>query len=579
MIATLLALSLVGQAAAQPEPAPSPTAAEASTAPARTPEPDTALASPAEPAPATDVPLAAAAPPPTDASAAPPTDAAAAGTEKRDVVPKFIKGELSTYLGADRLVVKNTRIGVSAGIDRFGDTYYLLVEPLVDLRFLDAKLGLGFGVPLRIELVSLEMDPATGNPKLTQNIGRIRKEDWDSFHDFGRILKYVTYGKKEDPLYVSVGQRYASSIGHGAITRRYSPNIDIDYPRVSAEVDAYNRFGGFELMVNDVLAWNQLSGIAFLKPLSFFNPAGEAARSFSIGVSGGLDWAAPYNLVVMDGLRQLDDQHRLITENKPVGIVGIDAEVKVVKTEHVDLKPYVDFSMLVGGDFGVTGGLLGRFNVGQETVNAFRVVVEARYLGSRYAPSYFDTFYEVDRFVFRELPRVDPAVANYVPKQRYLLENGLGQRFGYYLEGSWGIPGAVGLTLALQGVSNSPATDFVAHLEVPVLSFFQIFGSYYLRGVESWSELGFQADQGVLGLFGNKAIAFAGARLKILPFLFINGRLYKTFRMNPDLKRYDNQVGFVVDVEIGYEFRKKTEMRPPNASAFGASARSAYAER
>lgn len=503
----------------------------------------------------------------------------AVGSEQRDVVPKFIKGELSTYLGADRLVVKNTRIGVSAGVDRFGDVFYLLVEPLVDLRFLDAKLGLGFGVPLRIEMVSLEANPTTGDPLLTQNLGRIRREDWDSFHDFGRILKYVTYGRKEDPLYVSVGQRYASSIGHGAITRRYSPNIDIDYPRVSAEVDAYNRFGGFELMVNDVLEWNQLSGIAFLKPFSFFNPQSEALKSFSIGVSGGLDWKAPYTYVIESGRRVVDDQLRLVTENRPVGIVGVDAEVKVVKTEHVDLKPYVDFSMLVGGDFGVTGGLLGRFNVGKDTVNAFRMVVEARYLGSRYAPSYFDTFYEVDRFIFRELPRVDPAIANFVPKHRYLLENGLGQRFGYYLEGSWGIPGAVGLTLAWQGVSNSPATDFVAHLEIPVLSFFQVFGSYFLRGVESWSELGYQADRGVLGLFGDKAVAFAGARLKILPFLFVNGRLYKTFRMNQALARYDNQFGFVVDLEIGYEFRKKTEAPPPQASAFSGSAHSTLAGR
>ncbi|MEW5740086.1 MAG: hypothetical protein AB1938_14230 [Myxococcota bacterium] len=511
---------------------------------------------------------------------APDAAAPTLATEKRDVVPKFIKGELSTYLGSDRLVVQNTRIGVSAGLDRFGDVYYLLVEPLVDLRFLDGALGLGFGVPLRIEMVSLETDPTTGDPKLTQNLGRFRTEDWDSFHDFGRLLKYVTYGKKEDPLYVSVGQRYATSIGHGAITRRYSPNIDIDYPRVSAEVDAYNRFGGFELMVNDVLAWNQVSGIAFLKPFSFFNPQSEALKSFSVGVSGGLDWMAPYNLVVQDGLRQLDDQNRLITENKPVGIVGVDAEIKVLKTQHVDLKPYVDFSMLVGGDFGVTGGLLGRFNVGEKIVNAFRVVVEARYLGSRYAPSYFDTFYEVDRFIYEELPRVDAAVANFVPKGRYLLENGLGTRFGYYLEGSWGIPGAVGLTLALQGVSNSRATDFVAHLEVPVLSFFQVFGSYYLRGVESWSELGYQADQGVLGLFGNKAVAFAGARLKILPFLFLNGRLYKTFRMNPDLRRYDNQFGFVVDLEIGYEFPKKKELPPPPPpNAFEGSAHSSFAAR
>ena len=39
---------------------------------------------------------------------------------------------------------------------------------------------------------------------------------------------------------------------------------------------------------------------------------------------------------------------------------------------------------LLGGDGGLTVGVLGRFNVGTRTVNAFRVVAEVRWLGSRY---------------------------------------------------------------------------------------------------------------------------------------------------------------------------------------------------
>jgi hypothetical protein len=67
----------------------------------------------------------------------------------------------------------------------------------------------------------------------------------------------------------------------------------------------------------------------------------------------------------------------------------------------------------------------------------------------------------------------------------------------------------------------------------------------------------------VLGLFGLKSIMFAGARLRVLPFLFINGRVYKTFRVNSTLERYDNQFGFSVDLEIGYEFRKSEPAPPP----------------
>lgn len=468
----------------------------------------------------------------------------------------FIKGELSMYLGSDRLVVKNNRVGVSAGLDRFESAFYLLVEPMVDLRFFDGKLGFGLGVPLRFELVNLATNPATGSPFLTQNLGRLRLEDYDQVHDFGRVIKYVTWGRKEDPLYISAGQRYASSIGHGAIMRRYAPNIDIDYPRASAQVDAYNEYAGFELFTNDLLEWNTLAGLAFVKPLAFFNKENLLTKSFSVGVTGATDWRAPYTIRTdaATGLRQVDASGRLLANERPAVLVGIDAEVKVVKTRHVDLKPYVDYSHLLGGDGGFTAGILGRFNVGTEIVNAFRLVGEFRVLGSRYLPSYFDTFYEIERFIFASEETPGSPVRTALTRQQFLLERGLGQRLGYYLEASWGIPGKVGLTLAAEGVSNAPNTNLIAHLEVPVLDFFQVFGSYYKRGITSPAAI-FRIDPQL-----QDTIFYAGARLKILPFLFVNGRAYQTFRRNAELRRYDTQFGFVVDVEIGYEFKgKKSE--------------------
>jgi hypothetical protein len=468
----------------------------------------------------------------------------------------FIKGELSMYLGSDRLVVKNNRVGVSAGLDRFESAFYLLVEPMVDLRFFDGKLGFGLGVPLRFELVNLATNPATGSPFLTQNLGRLRLEDYDQVHDFGRVIKYVTWGRKEDPLYISAGQRYASSIGHGAIMRRYAPNIDIDYPRASAQVDAYNEYAGFELFTNDLLEWNTLAGLAFVKPLAFFNKENLLTKSFSVGVTGATDWRAPYTIRTdaATGLRQVDASGRLLANERPAVLVGIDAEVKVVKTRHVDLKPYVDYSHLLGGDGGFTAGILGRFNVGTEIVNAFRLVGEFRVLGNRYLPSYFDTFYEIERFIFASEETPGSPVRTALTRQQFLLERGLGQRLGYYLEASWGIPGKVGLTLAAEGVSNAPNTNLIAHLEVPVLDFFQVFGSYYKRGITSPAAI-FRIDPQL-----QDTIFYAGARLKILPFLFVNGRAYQTFRRNAELRRYDTQFGFVVDVEIGYEFKgKKSE--------------------
>lgn len=462
----------------------------------------------------------------------------------------FVKGELSVYLGSDRLSVKRNRVGVSAGLDFFENTYFALVEPQLDLRFFDAKLGIGVGAPLRLEIYNF-------NDENREQIGfrragRLRKEDYDSIHDFGRLLKYVNYGKKEDNFYLNIGQRYATSIGHGAIMRRYAPNIDVDYPRASAEVDAYNDYAGFEAFTNDVLEWSVLSAIAFVKPFSFFKPNNLLLKSFSIGVTGALDRIAPDHLVYNPalGYRELTSDHRLAATQAMVGLVGFDAEVKVVKTSSVDIKPYVDYSMIVGAGAGFTVGALGRFNVGTSPVSAFRVVLEGRYLGDHYLPSYFDTFYEIDRYQARRTGRNAFGIFEVVTK-RELVQRGLGNRAGLYAEASWGIPNVIGLTVAFETTTGAdPKNNLVAHLEVPWLNFLQIFGSFYKRGFSNLGELA-KADE--------NTVIFAGARLRTLPFLFINGRVYKTFRVDDSLQAYNNQFGFSIDVEIGFEFGRSKE--------------------
>jgi len=139
----------------------------------------------------------------------------------------FVKGELSVYLGSDRLSVKRNRVGVSAGVDFFKDVYYILVEPQIDLRFFDAKLGIGLGVPLRLEVFNFN-DKAMSHrlqPGRTHSQRRLR--DVPRLRTAAEI--HQLRQQRGQPLRQH-RQRYATSIGHGAIMRRYAPNIDVDYP-------------------------------------------------------------------------------------------------------------------------------------------------------------------------------------------------------------------------------------------------------------------------------------------------------------------------------------------------------------
>ncbi|MBI3180769.1 MAG: hypothetical protein HYZ28_01360 [Myxococcales bacterium] len=469
--------------------------------------------------------------------------------DRERVVPHqdFVKGELSMFLGSDRLATKRSRVGASLGVDQVGLTLFALVEPQVDLRLLDRKLAIGVGAPLRFEVVDLEL-AAAGQPQ--RRSGEFQAQDYDEVRDFAKVLKFITYGRKEDRVYLNVGQRYASSIGHGPIVRRYAPNIDVDVARVSAQLDAYNDYAGFELLTNDVMEWNLLAGLAFLKPLSFFSDS-VAGKSLSIGLTAAADLSAPRRLLTdpATSTRQLDGSGRLIATRAPVVLAGIDAEVKVVKTREVDIKPYVDYSLLLDGDGGLTVGALGRFNTGDQVVHAFRVVAELRYLGRRYQPSYFDTFYEVERYIAAEGPRVNEQI-QYLTKYQDVTSGSRPERLGYYVEGSWGIRGNVGFTLSLEGATSIEEKNLVAHLEVPAVDFLQFFGSYYKRGFKNLSEV---------GSLDARTIIVAGGRLKLLPFLFVNGHAFHTFRMDKALRRYENTFGWAVNGEIGYEFDVKRE--------------------
>lgn len=472
----------------------------------------------------------------------------------------FVKGELSELLGANRIAVQTTRVGVDIGVSRISGIIYALLEPRLDLHLGD--FGLGLAAPLNLELYDTHVDPnAKGALKFigTRNAGSFRKEDYQSPRDYARLLQYLTYGHKEDHLYVDVGQIYAHSIGHGEIMRRYQPDIDLDVVRIAAEVDAYDDYGGAELLTNDLLSANLLGGLVFVKPLSFVSED-AMARSLSIGFTYAADRTAPSALNINhgfpgSGLNGCDCRPVLVKDGSrfvldaqrhPVSLLGLDAELKVFKTDDLDIKPDVDFSHLMNGDSGFTLGVLGRFNFGGSPLTptqALRLVLEGRALGDRYVPEYFDTFYEVDKYIY--LARPQPAGSAPITKEQAVLQ-GFGSRVGYYAEASYGIRGWIGATVALEGDTGGPAKNLVIHAELPKLFVIQFFGSYYKRGFTSFSTLG-QLDQ--------DSVALAGARVELLPILYINARAYQTFQLDAeDTHVYQTTRGIEGDVELGWQF-------------------------
>lgn len=507
-----------------------------------------------------------------------------AGASADKAAPKadtsdFVKGELSS-VGSDRLVTKNNRIGISAGYNRIGRVHYALVYPQIDLRFGSFRFGLG--VPLNLELFnsSYPREPKTADENHiigVANIGKLRGEDWDELSEYARPIIYVTYGNKEDHLFVNVGQRYPASLGHGTIMRRYAPNLDINVTRVSAEVDAYNDYAGFEVVTNDIFRWSMVGLIGFVKPLSILGDSSLLGKSLSVGATLVADREAPVGFEYMpeppcpvkkaDGspacaaanVPQVSASNQLVAKRGFVTVAGIDVEAKLLKTESVDLKPFLDYSRLLvtGGGGGLTAGLLGRFNFGKSPVQALRVKLQLQSLGEGYRPAYFDTFYEVDKFLYQGtglVPFPGSGTKALTKLEATVGDRGVkSSRIGYYLEASYGIREYIGLTFALEGEGGSSEKNFIAHVELPALSFLQLFASFYKRGF---------TDFGTVTSLDDKSVAFAGARLKLLPILFVNARAFKSFELDAfkgkdgplGSLQYLNAIGYAGDVEIGYEF-------------------------
>ena len=197
-------------------------------------------------------------------------DEADTPTDKKNRTPNwFKKGELAS-VGSLGLLPWQNRLGSRIDIERLGPKFYLSITPTVNhtLEIDERDLTMSFGVPLRLEI--LDTRGSTTDERFG-NAGTFRDADWDTPQDFVKLIRFLKYGRKEDHFYVNLNAFRTGSIGHGAILRRYNPNLSIDVQRVSLELDAFSDYIGAETYLNDIAHPNLLGGLVFVKPLSLID--------------------------------------------------------------------------------------------------------------------------------------------------------------------------------------------------------------------------------------------------------------------------------------------------------------------
>lgn len=245
---------------------------------------------------------------------------------------------------------------------------FLMLDPRFVYNKNDFNMLMSFHLPINIRMFSFDLNRA-GEDNFT-----LRKEDWDEWQDYFRIIKYVQYGRSEDTIYASIGSNFAQSLGHGTIMKRYVPNFDPNFTKISAKFNYYNDYVGFETVLGDVTDGNMFGALFFVKPLSWLakDESDYMARSFSIGFTFAGDRKAPTMLDYVDyvfntpggGTYTTDANNPCSDTNTtncwPVGLtprlevnkkgrpivlndtflylMGLDTEFKFFKNEYVDLK-------------------------------------------------------------------------------------------------------------------------------------------------------------------------------------------------------------------------------------------------
>ena len=411
--------------------------------------------------------------------------------------------------------------GASMGINLIDGKTFLAITPMFDISF--GPFGVGLRVPLNIEVPD----------------GGLRKEDYDEAFDYLRIVRYARYGHKGAPVYVRIGE-LAASIGHGTIVSRYLNNVDLNSFHLGLQADVNTQWGGIETLFSDVgrLVGGGRSGVngtrIYVKPYSFIDPE-SPLNIFNTGFSVITDSDAPTRLVAggtdKAGAPEVD-------KTKAATVIGLDADVELVRLPIIDVTPYTDLNFIGHGGWGFHLGTLVTLKLPIGLTIPARV--EYRRFRSDYIPGYFGSRYELDRWSFNCSAGLSP-----VPKSQCISQlpddGGLN---GYYADLAVDILSLIQVGAVVEGYQGHDAT-FDAFLNVPALQILQFKAFYSRVGVK---------DTGDLFAFDDRSQAIVQARYQIMAYLYLVGRLKREWVYDPIDAEFDPKDTTYAGLELSFSF-------------------------
>lgn len=423
------------------------------------------------------------------------------------------------------------RLAGDMNFGQIGEDWFTTVNLGFNLDL--GQIGFGIQVPLRLRVYD-------NDPKSDEDIGGIiRKEDWDQFSDFLKIIRFFRFGHKGDLVFLQVGDLPGAILGHGTIVNRYYNNIDIDHYRMGLQVDVNTDYGGAETLINS-LSFPNLFGVrGYVKPWSFVDTEAYL-NNLAVGVSVASDLTAPFELEKdpVSGTPVIgEDGYLKVSRESATTVIGGDLEFKVLNTELLTLTPYMDLNHILDAGTGYHAGVLSTFHFPIISMD-LQARLEYRYFfGGDYVPAYFDSYYEIQKFGFpfrNALTNADEVE----PKRRALELLGDKGLNGYFAELNFNFMGLFSIGGSYDDYDGPFNSNLRLYLDVPALEVFQ-FGAYYYKHNFEGAKEAFTFD--------DKSLFLVEGRYQLNSFLYLVAQYWRIWQLDADTT--SNEFGQYVAVD------------------------------
>ena len=393
-----------------------------------------------------------------------------------------------------------------------GEAYYL-ISLAPEIAF--GKFGIGLDLNLNI----------------SSKDQKIRKEDFDETYDYIRIIRYLRYGSKGDEFYIRLGALDYAKLGHGSILYNYKNSPSFDNRKIGAEFDLDFDKWGLETVYGDFAGASVLGMRGYTRPLQF-TPAKD------IPVIGNLEIGATFasdvrsdasdtgTIVMPTSLRFTSKQNA-----GSLSIIGFDLGLPLLRIPVVDMTLYYDFAKILSFGSGMSVGLETNFS-GMGLIKIFTKFERRFAQTDQYLPSYFNSFYELDRYSLT----VDTAglVKNFSSKAQDL-SNTKSPGPGYFGSLLVDLLGTIQVEGSYQKLDRDP-TSGILHLgtntgdKIPII---MVSAGYDKRNIQNNKDV-FTLDE--------RSLLYAEFGYKPYPFMIVSTLYMWTFA--PEKDKDGNVTGY-----------------------------------